>query len=249
MEACWASCLGECSSELSREHLVSQSLFVGNEVTVQGFAWCKDEPKKIGLSNLTSKILCTRHNSQLSQVDDAGANAFRSIREMVRLSKIREKIKNKIWRVIKYEIDGRNLERWFLKTLINLSSNEEFPIGRDSRVFGRPSERLVRIAYGQEAFSGRSGLFSIVHQGMKLDSTDTIHFSPLIKANHHIEGGIFSFRGFIFLLFLEEDGPPPRLTGISVFDEDLGKSQLNFHNQQAIEKVGKYTSQILEFTW
>ena len=46
---CWAASLGDCSKKMSREHTVSRSLFATDEVMVQGFPWCANEPKKIGV--------------------------------------------------------------------------------------------------------------------------------------------------------------------------------------------------------
>ena len=64
MIRCSASALDECSQDQSREHLISASIFPGAKaVSVSGFPWCKNEIQTIGLANLTSKILCTKHNS------------------------------------------------------------------------------------------------------------------------------------------------------------------------------------------
>jgi hypothetical protein len=71
MEECWANCLRNCSNKITREHLVSQSLFVVNRVVVQGFPWCKDAPKEVSLASLTAKILCSKHNNDLSHIDTA----------------------------------------------------------------------------------------------------------------------------------------------------------------------------------
>src|SRR5690348_538201 len=152
MESCWASCLGNCSNKLSREHLVSKSLFLSESIRVQGFPWCKDDPVDIGISGLTSKILCELHNNDLSPYDQSGAQAFATFRESMRLDNVRRNMEPRRWNVKKFRIDGPGLERWCLKTLINLSCNGTLPIGRDSQVVGRPSERLVRVAFGLESF-------------------------------------------------------------------------------------------------
>lgn len=234
---------------MSREHLVSDSLFVDEEVIAHGLPWCKDQPKKIGLASLTARILCTRHNSLLSPIDDAGAGAFDVIRKMRELGRVRRKMKPTIWHVVKYSVDGPGLERWFLKTLINLTFEGGYPIGRESAQPGRPSEHLVHIAFGRRKFEERAGLYSVIHPGMKMFSAERIAFTPLIKLGTHIEGALFGFAGFIYLLFLEKEGPPPRLTGISFCGEDLGKSQLNFHNEQATDMAGRYKSQTITTTW
>lgn len=51
---CWAAALGDCSDKISREHIISRALF-SQEVFVQGLAWCKSEPKKIGMAGSQEK--------------------------------------------------------------------------------------------------------------------------------------------------------------------------------------------------
>lgn len=165
MENCWAACLGNCSDKLSREHLVSQSLFLNDFVTVQGMPWCKDEPKRIGLSSLTAKILCDQHNNALSPVDTAGAQAFSVIRELMKVLRVRKALKPHIWKIRRYEVDGKGLERWFLRTLINVCCKGPTPIGRFSERSGWPDQELVEIAFGLKTFEGRAGLYSLYRVG------------------------------------------------------------------------------------
>lgn len=248
MSHCWASAISLCSGKITREHIVSKGLFENEVVKVQGFSWCKDSPKEIGLSSLTAKILCKKHNEDLSEVDTSGSNAFDSIREMRRIANIRGKVKPKMWNIIKYSIDGNLLERWFLKTLINISYCKEYSIGGEAEN-GKPINEIIKIAYGKSNFSGRAGLYSIVHVGQQINSTDSFLFSPVIKDKKYIAGGLFSFRGFKYLLFLMPEGPPKTLDGVFLNGEDIGKSQLNFHNTKINENTGKYLSQIVNIKW
>jgi hypothetical protein len=141
---CWAKCLGNCSQKMSREHTISKGLFNDDEIMVQGFPWCLNAPKRIGLSNFVAKILCKAHNSKLSELDDAAKAAFAVFRESVRLNNVRQKLKRPtIWNVKRLEIDGPRLERWFLKTLINLSFGGQWTIGVGSHVPGSVARDLV----------------------------------------------------------------------------------------------------------
>ncbi len=249
MSACWASCLGNCADKITREHLVSRGLFLEDEMTVEGFPWCKGKQVKIGLASLTAKILCRQHNSNLSEVDVAGANAFGAFREAQRLANIREKKPKYRWSIVRVTINGRGFERWCLKTLINLSFNGNRPIGRDSVDAGKPSDRLVRIAFGLESFAEKAGLYFVARVGMNIQSEDRVRFAPLInKTGDKIEGGLFSIRGQRLLLFLEAEGPP-RLRGVSIDGEDLGNAQVNYHIQNIRVMNGKYLSQELKFAW
>jgi hypothetical protein len=248
MKTCWAACLGGCSDTISREHLVSRNLFVDEELTVEGFPWCKGQSVKVGLGALTSKILCKKHNSDLSDVDAIGGKTFAAFRETRRLANIREKKQKYRWTIVRTTIDGLGFERWCLKTLINLSYDRDKPIGRDSLHPGKPSDRLVRIAYGLEPFVGKGGLYFITRVGMNIQSEDRVGFRPLSKQLGNIEGGFFSIRGLSFLLYLEPEGPP-NLTGVQVFGENLGNAMVNHRMREIKVMNGKYLSELQTFEW
>lgn len=193
MGNCWAACLGNCDGKISREHVVSRALFLGNQISVQGFAWCKDDAKVIGLSSLTARILCEQHNSCLSEVDSSGADAFKAMREMMRLSNVRSQMKPRIWRIRRYDVDGPKLERWFLKTLINLAFEGQYHIGMDSTEVGRPSSRLVKLCFGLTKFQKPAGLYNVVHVGQQIQSNDTVGFAPFLGSQHLYYGWIILF--------------------------------------------------------
>lgn len=249
MEKCWANIIGNCSDKLSREHLISESVFKNNEIEVSGFEWCRDKPKAVGLSSLTSKILCQKHNSDLSILDSEAANTFKKIREFSRITNVRRNLKNKNLNVLEYEINGSRLERWFLKTLINLSLKSDLPIGVTSDRSGLPSKKLVEIVYGLKLFKRKAGLYFVVKKGQNINTKERIEFAPLIQSNKYIEGGLFKIKGFNFLIYLNESGPPDALTGISLGDDYWGDSLLNFHNKIIFDSISGKTSQKLIFNW
>jgi len=245
---CWADCLGNCGSKQSREHFVSENLWLGNTVWVQGLPWCAGAPKHIGIANLTKKMLCREHNSELSPVDSSAGQSFDKLREATRLKSVREAMKPLRWTVKKYLLDGVMLERWFVKTLINIAFDGTYPIGSDSAVIGRPSERLVRIAYGLESFQGKAGLYTIAHVGMQFTLEDRVSFSPITARapqGEYVVAGLFLFRGFQFLLYLEPEGPQD-MTGLSFKGEDMSRASLMFQTLTANIKVGNYLSHVIK---
>lgn len=246
---CWAETLGDCSAKLSREHIVSRSLFIGDTVRVEGLSWCRTGPKEVGLASLTAKILCERHNSELSAVDAAGAKAFDTLRQVDVVTEKRRRLGLWKWRVREYRIDGPLLERWLLKALINLCYKGEHPIGAPAVARGLPHPALVKIVFGQSQFAGRAGLYFAVHAGQQVSTDETVGFAPLIKDSAYIAGGCFWFRGYRLLLYLEPAGPPERLTGIVVNGEDLGNSQLNYHNRRIDFLQGRHVSQVVHVDW
>lgn len=247
MESCWAESLGGCSDKLSREHLVTGSFFEGDSVEMFGFEWCKEKPVRVGIAAATAKILCTKHNSDLSPIDEAGRHAFAALRDIQRLSSIRQKLKPYRWTLVKHTVDGPAFERWCLKTLINLCCNREYPIGRDADVTGRPSERLVRIAYGLETFRGNAGLYSVARIGMNVAQEDRVGFMPLFNNGRKVEGGVLTFRGFTLLMNLQEEAP--RLKDVAIAGEHLDNAGLSHHVTRFNFNIGKYPSQQLLIRW
>jgi hypothetical protein len=198
---CWAASLGDCAEKITREHVVSQCLFETEAIMVQGFKWCLNEPKRIPLANLVAKILCKRHNGALSDLDTAALNAFNVFREGIRLNEVRGRLKKPIcWNVKRLEINGPLLERWFLKTLINLSVGGEWPIG--SGVKGSPSKDLVEIAFGKRQFENGAGLYVAGRAGEQIDSMDRVNFTPMTDEANVLVAGRFNFRGYTFFLRL-----------------------------------------------
>ena len=78
--------MGGCCRKISREHIVTENLFIGGTIGVKGFPWCQKTPKLIRKEEFTSNILCERHNNMLSQVDQAGIDAFAAFRKLAELN-------------------------------------------------------------------------------------------------------------------------------------------------------------------
>jgi len=167
---------------------------------VQGFKWCLNEPKRIGLSNFVAKILCKNHHSALCDLDAAALHAFDVFREAIRLNQVREKLGRPPtrWNVKHMEIDGPLLERWFLKTLINLTFGGEWPIGTNERGL---SKELVEIAFfGHGQFEPGAGLYLAARVGEQIDAMDRVNFTPMTNDASILVAGRFNFPGYTFFL-------------------------------------------------
>lgn len=117
MEKCYLMELGGCSSKISREHYVSESVLAAiapnRDIMIGGLAW--QEPNtlhRIGIGSLQSKVLCSAHNSALSPLD---AVAGRLVDAIVAADKDHSRLPEET------ELDGQSVERWFLKTIISSS--------------------------------------------------------------------------------------------------------------------------------
>lgn len=117
MEKCYLKEQGGCSTKISREHYVSDTVLVAiapnRDLTIGGLAW--QEPntlQRIGIGSLQSKVLCSAHNSALSPLD---AVAGRLIDAIIAADKDPSRLPDET------ELDGLSVERWFLKTVISSS--------------------------------------------------------------------------------------------------------------------------------
>ncbi|SHN40551.1 hypothetical protein SAMN05192549_11112 [Duganella sacchari] len=224
---CWAASRGDCTGKISREHVVSKCLFITPKVQVQGYSWCKHEPKVVGIEAITSKILCKGHNNSLTDLDAAAGHAFNAIREhCYRENQHRKVSPLSELMVPPAVIDAKLLERWLLKTLLNLSFKGDLFIGEDGTEKGVPPKSLVDTCFGSQPFEGKAGMYVAANLGMWIRSTDTIQFAPLIKDDERILGGFFEFRGIRFFLDLTKEGLQHPLSSIPGVGDDWKNANL-----------------------
>ena len=201
-QGCWAMCLGDCGGGMTGEHKVSKALFTTNEIMVQGFPWCLDAPKEVGLASLVGNILCKTHNNALSDLDNAAKAAFDVFREAVRLNHVRQKLKRPpMWHIQRQTIDGPRLERWLLKTLINIAFGGKWAIGEGSHMAGSVSSELVEITFGRRTFPEWAGMYTSAQKGQQMDSMDRVNVMPLTQGRN-LNAARFNFRGYTLFLNL-----------------------------------------------
>jgi hypothetical protein len=223
---------------------------MGNDVSVIGFKWCKTQSKKIGLSSLTAKILCARHNSLLSDTDNAAMAAFDALRQCQRLSGDIEKGLRQFTPVIKFEINGIALERWMLKTLINITLVTESAVpwaNRNGNSTDLPNY-LVRTAFGQEVFGKPRGLYFAATVGQKEHSSDEFSFAPLIHHQTELNGGIFSFRGHRLLLYFGSNTLPSKFDLPSA-GPLWAMSALRYHLKRMQWTYRDHRTHYIEYKW
>ncbi|WP_321475861.1 hypothetical protein [uncultured Paludibaculum sp.] len=252
MAECWARSLGGCSGKISGEHLISEGIFAGREIGVKGLPWCREEHRFIPIAAYTANILCTTHNSVLSPVDDAAIYAFNSLRMAQRMQDERKALlETRLWAgrfdMHDYELDGEKLERWFLKTLINMESagKQALPLGTSRNAPGPPPE-LVQIAFGLRRFQNGTGLYFAGREQDVVRTAEQISYVSLIKDtdnNACVAAGEFHFFGLRFILLLEERAVPRTITG------PAGTLDLIFHIKGINLDLNGQPSQRLLFSW
>lgn len=119
-EKCFLRSRKGCSKDISGEHYISKNLLEvisanNKNVDISGLSWIpKEKLKSIGKNSLVSKILCTKHNSDLSELDST-IGKFVSY-----ISKIDKNFTDNTTETLQYTIDGRAIEQWIIKTIIGL---------------------------------------------------------------------------------------------------------------------------------
>ncbi len=145
----------------------------------------------MGLAALTGKILCQKHNSELSKLDDNVKRAFKALDASMRLHDVRSKIITRRRAVKTFAIDGPLLERWFLKTIVNLSHGGQWIIGDGSNTVGLASDELVQIAFGKAVFQPKAGVYTAVHDGEQITFRQGLRLTPK-TAGDNLLAGMFS---------------------------------------------------------
>ncbi|MDQ6768667.1 MAG: hypothetical protein M3Z54_01610 [Gemmatimonadota bacterium] len=232
--------------------MVSAGLWSSGSIDVVGFPWCKDAPKKVGLGSLTAKILCRTHNNALSPVDSAASAAFETLRKVTEATSTDRKASKLPKRPARFEIpEPWLLERWFLKTALNLcvvADSKE--VWRQTRLpLSQLPEKLVQIAFGLEPFVKPMGLYATAALGENVAVSEGVSFSPLIYGEEGMIGALFTFRGFRFVLHLEPLELPAVLEvpGVGVRHWPTGK--LLYHHQRYNWAVGRKITRYVQLLW
>ena len=250
MKKCWASSLSGCGEKLTGEHIISSSI-LDKTIKVKGFSWCKDKPKEIGSSSFKNKILCEKHNSDLSKFDLAAKkfvstiDAFSMKQESLRKFGFRKKDLPII-----YKINGTKLERWCCKTLINicLTQKDEIIIHFDKILPAILKNINLEKPYGLS--------FAVVN-GEKIDTNKFIEITPLLSKIHddkkELAGGLFTFMGFSFILLLPCSKQSFFVNNELQLNENVQKEwigrQLNWHNKNIYHKHQQSILQNIYFKW
>jgi len=224
----------------------------GPKISVVGFAWCKNEPKEVGLASLTANHLCKQHNSDLSPLDQAGKDGFNAFRDAATLATNRGKEgpprKRKLCR---FEADGPLLERWFLKTAINLTLVQ--PTENTWQLTGEHlhvvPELLVRAAYGLEQLYKPMGLYTAANVGESVEFTDSVIFAPVIEQTGAVYGFTFTFQGMRFLLWATSIPVPAQLVLLNAREQAWVTSGLYRHLGYLRWKIGRYDSHYVDVRW
>ena len=145
VDGCYAAVLGDCDGKLSGEHYISAALLTvigGDHVELTGARFFGSRGKKLSVARATANILCTRHNNDLSDLDDTATRFFRALVEVDEDFELEVPGKPS-FRVF----PGEDIERWMLKLLCGLSV---------AGAFESPDGRALRPEPVEALFGARS---------------------------------------------------------------------------------------------
>lgn len=215
MHKCWANGHGECSNKISREHLISSGIFEDQNILIGGDPWCQGSERKISVASLTAKILCTKHNSAISPLDEEGINAVRLFEQF-----FPDNMKSNHKAPFKDVINGHLFERWLLKTAINNSvkSDLHIGIGMSDSSLGKPSPYLLAVVFGELQFTHQMGLYVIGNSAPISLTAGQITIIP-VHRDGNIGGFYFHIRGLNVFLSLYPSHPVPSLKSLGMTEE------------------------------
>ena len=201
-DRCWAASLGDCEGKLSLEHYFSECIFPDQTVHVKGFPWCKDNHKPVRIETLGRNMLCEKHNTELSPVDANMPRILVAFEDSTRLLEARRRLSQRHWRHHHFCVDARLLERWCLKTLINLAYRKELDVNLAGPGMAIPAEELVRIAFGRTEFTAPAGLYMRATKNETISVIHGLHITTTVSDRGELVAGQFTIFGHRFVLNL-----------------------------------------------
>jgi hypothetical protein len=199
--ACYLKGYSPCDDKLSSDHLISKSIItqIGNKAIYhEGLPWCKDL-KQVGIGNITGRVLCWLHNSQLSDFDTSAAKLFRCLHQLPRQFAENTKRAECI-------VNGQKIELWMLKTMVTLlASGNASPNGQI--VQPRLEPAWLRVLSRIEEFGPGCGLYLEQPTSQKTEMMEEFTIR-LVWIDDTCIGVTTSFLGFLFHLFTAKNKFP-----------------------------------------
>lgn len=224
---CYMSLLCNCSKERSGEHYVSQSVLyeIGSPLKVSGLSWQQEKVQEFSVKSLKSRVLCKRHNNALSHLDTEAGRFFKTIREIASFSTPESF----------FLFNGKDIERWMLKTLYGLLASKSLQARIGQRIIAPIDTKCLDLLFDKRPWNNQRGISIRTERDYTVVPSNSLYVSPVLdNRTSKVYGMRFTLRGFDFLLATTD------------FSIEAGTS-LYRPKQIILEKNGK--QKIIEFTW
>jgi len=195
---CYARSTGDCSSTISKEHWLSAAFL--RLLAPDGVLKVAGLPRQrpgtwigVPINNFASNVLCDRHNSVLSPLDDLETRFFSAFAPLTPPPAHAREVQL---------FDGFDLERCFLKILCGVVS-AGVAVANTGRVQWQPSFELLKVLYAGERLAERAGLYCatvpLEHEGADIGLA-------MVSKEDDVYGLIFALPHIRFLFTTK---PPP----------------------------------------
>lgn len=198
---------------MSAEHVFSDAIFKAGcscPVLIEGVRRIRDGQPTRGAE--TSNILCRRHNSMLSPLDET----------IGQIARFQAAANDKSYKG-SIDVEGELFERWLLKTVVNLAA-----AGWLAPIKWQPSPSIAKAIFGLEPVPDRLGLYSVDGVDPSHRPSGGVTFTPLFLGTPRgkiLAGAYVAVHGMPLLAAFHTDlaqmleaGRVPRL--INHFSED-----------------------------
>lgn len=192
MPNCWANSLGRCDKS-SGEHVFSGSIFKAGcscPILIEGVQRIRQG--QATRSAEKSNILCRYHNSLLSPLDETIGRVAR-----FQADTNEESFNGSLM------IEGELLERWLLKTVVNVAA-----AGWIGPMKWVPSDDVVQAIFGQAKLPPRIGLYSVDGIDPNHRPSGSASFTPLFlptPSGKLLTGAYITVHGMPLLASLHDE--------------------------------------------
>ena len=156
---CYAKYLGDCGGGISREHYLSAGILEilndTRQLAVRGYPFLDGAEMRLAPAALQARVLCRRHNSELSGLDEIAVKLFRWVQSVQRGTWTRDRL----------AVDGVCLERWALKLYVGLLASGQGATTDGTRLPSDPFPSLVDIVFGRNLLPPGAGLHYTLAKG------------------------------------------------------------------------------------
>lgn len=210
-EKCYAGTTANCSTKISGEHFISNSILkeleLNGKVKIIGLPWQdKEKFNLLSRNKLVSNILCTTHNELLSSFDSSIGRLSKTLLrfdEDFNLDNAKEDLA---------VFSGEDLEKWMLKTVCAFIASNQIAY-KGSKVSCELKDIYVDILYNDKPFPDQWGMYFKIPDDRKIQKFHSISFKAL-TANNELKAAEFLVNNFKFYLVL---GPPNRKTDFGIY--------------------------------
>jgi len=191
---CYANGDGNCSPIISKEHFISASLLrrleLNKTIKVAGLSWQRPETfDLISIASFGSNILCDRHNSNLSRLDNSILQFVNTLHAIDK-KQFRKDV----------SFSGSDIERWMLKCVVGLAFS--------GNAKGRVEQSWIDVLFRRANWPDRAGLYFATNSANPTFHTDSFLVETLSGQDGVIRGARIFLQGFPFSILLGKPSMP-----------------------------------------